>query len=179
MSRKPILYLDVDGVLIQFREDRTMLHYENHKRGFPAERVGDFLRWADANFEIRWLTSWASWGHMRPEVKVDLEAILWESVGEWVNPKSWGGTGEKTRAIDYEETRQWFWLDDETKHDRPLLPEKFRDRLIKTDSSIDPKALMRSALELYGRLLTSETPVEFPRFALDYENVVGACGLYD
>ncbi|HKZ40494.1 MAG TPA: hypothetical protein VJ044_05995 [Candidatus Hodarchaeales archaeon] len=163
---KPVLYLDVDGVLIQFREDRTMLHYEHHKGGFPANRVGDFLKWADDNFEVRWLTCWCPSGQMHPERKTRLEAILWEDLPDWVNPMTWWG--EKTYGINFDEPRMWFWLDDETKHDRPLMYERFRDRLIKTNSSVDPNALIHSSLEVYYRLSQEDVKIEFPRFALDF-----------
>jgi len=163
---KPVLYLDVDGVLIQFREDRTRLHYEMHKGGFPANRVGDFLKWADENFEVRWLTSWAMHGVMRPERKLALEAILWETLPNWDNPLSWA-SGEKVDGIDYKDPRTWFWVDDETKRDRPLLPENYGNRLIKTNSSVNPNALCYTALELYYR--RGMCNIAYPEFASDYE----------
>lgn len=178
MSNKPVLYLDVDGVLIQFREDRTRLHYQMHKGGFPAERVGDFIRWANANFEVRWLTSWAMCGAMRPVVKTQLEAILWESVPNWVNPKGWR-SGEKVDGIDFDDPRPWFWLDDETKRDRPLLPEQFRNNLIKTNSSVDPKALLRSALAIWGLLSGTEYEPSFPAWANDYDSATEQYRLYE
>jgi len=165
---KPILYLDVDGVLIQFREDRTRLHYEYHMGGFPANRVGDFIQWADRNFEVRWLTCWAMHGAMNEHAHEKLQAITWETIPNWDNPKSWAATGDKTRGIDFDDPRPWFWLDDETKHDRPLLPEKFGDRLIKTNSSVDPDALLYSAREMYDRLhYEFKTYIEKPCWASD------------
>lgn len=167
---KPILYLDVDGVLIRFREDRTRMHYEMHKGGFPANRVGDFLKWIDENFEVRWLTCWAMRGMLNDYSKTRLEAILWETIPDWHNPKSWAGTGEKVLGIDYDDTRAWFWLDDETKRDRPLLPEQYRNRLIKTNSSVNPNALLYSSLALYYRLMERDVHIMFPEFATDFNS---------
>lgn len=165
MNTKPILYLDVDGVLISFREDRTRLHYEMHRGGFPAQRVGQFIDWVDRNFEVRWLTAWAINGSMKEESRLRLSAILWHDIPEsWVNPLPWWNN--KVEGIDFKEVRPWFWMDDEqSEADNEMVP---RDgpNFIHTNSSKDEFALVKSSITLYTRVhrLSGISTVEYPIF---------------
>lgn len=89
-KKKAVLYLDVDGVLIQWRQDRTREFYMCHPRGFPARRVSDFLEWIDKHFEVRWLTAWTLCGKMHPDTLAELRNVLDADVPDyWDNPRDW------------------------------------------------------------------------------------------
>lgn len=176
-TKKAVLYLDVDGVLIQWRQDRTREFYRCHPRGHGARRVSDFIMWADKNFEVRWLTCWAMCGKMRLEMLTELRNILDtpELPDTWDNPMDWANTHtnvpkghrvdgvccdtNKVNGIDLTETRPWFWLDDED-FERIFMPAHFQNRLIKTDCSVDRNGLLAATREMCIRL-----GWKFPHFA--------------
>lgn len=180
-EKKAVLHLDVDGVLIMFSETRTIDFYKCHPRGFPARRVEDFLVWADANFEVRWLTCWAMRGRMDEELRVELSNILGADIPtHWDNPMDWAYTytnvpkgtvvdghtcnTNKVNGLDFTEKRPWFWMDDE-QFERRFMPVEFQDRLIQTNSSADKNALMISAKKIYAQCMRMGAIIDYPSFA--------------
>jgi hypothetical protein len=113
MSKKPILFHDIDGVL--FGE------YDGEFQLRPG--VKTWLKWAHEHFEIVWLTSWA------PEKVKTLLSVLYcekfmkhlaESSGtrpdqpfqcanwmNYANKETW-----LQDAIPKLQGRSWFWIDD-------------------------------------------------------------------
>lgn len=64
---KPVLYLDVDGVLLTFPPilEKNDLEARPGPLGMtPAPGARDFLKWALKHMEVRWLTAWAQGGDM-------------------------------------------------------------------------------------------------------------------
>lgn len=136
-TRKPVLFLDVDGVLIRYTRTEAL----------PTPHVKEFLEWAVEHFECRWLTSWAKWGTMEVPQRVTLSAIL--GVSESLLKKldhthPW--SEDKTQAIDITEFENGplvRWLDDDRMNDEQAtlkrwgVPEIF----IHTDCSKNPNRL--------------------------------------
>lgn len=63
--QKPVLYLDVDGVLWDLPRDVNGKHCASTPIG--AKGVREFIHFALEHFEVRWCTTWAMGGYMRPE----------------------------------------------------------------------------------------------------------------
>lgn len=76
IPKKPILLLDVDGVLNVVGPDweSRVVRLRNHVPGLhPTRYVLPFLRWAWPRFEVMWLTAWGSdanriaeWAGLKP-----------------------------------------------------------------------------------------------------------------
>jgi len=138
-TRKPVLFLDVDGVLIRYTRTEAL----------PTPHVKEFLEWAVEHFECRWLTSWAKWGTMEDPHRNTLAGILGVSTDllkklDHTHPWS----EDKTQAIDITEFdgeahRLVRWLDDDRMNDERAtlkrwgVPEMF----IHTDCSKNPDRL--------------------------------------
>jgi len=92
-DRKPLLYIDVDGVLVG--------EYEGFFQLRP--HVEEFLSWAIESFECRWLT-------VRPvfEVTALLRRIDAAYLIPFIEEAIWGHM--KIEAIDF--TRSFFWIED-------------------------------------------------------------------
>lgn len=151
-NQKPVLFLDVDGVLIRYPSYKgNEILYAKHPRGIPAPGVRDFLSWAFEHFECRWLTAWAVSGTMIRETRESLSKVLDMEPSLFEIPNHshpWGDN--KTQAIDATEfqngARLGFWLDDDIMKDEQAqlrkwgLPHIF----VHTNSSKDPDALFKA-----------------------------------
>lgn len=148
-TMKPILYLDVDGVILT-HEKRTQLG--------PALGLKDFMHFALEHFEVRWCTSWAISGVMSPKNLEDLVNITKLPIDIWMKIKpSLPWQNYKTEAIDWDEIKQgrpFVWLED------GILPEE-EEKLHNlgyfhcyyfTDVIADKNAL----LETWGELIKAD-----------------------
>lgn len=110
---KPILYLDIDGVILTYKR-LTQLG--------PALGLKDFMRFALEHFEVRWCTSWAISGVMSPTNLDDLANLTKLPVETWMRVQpSLPWHNYKTEAIDWDEIkngRTFVWLED------GILPEE-------------------------------------------------------
>jgi hypothetical protein len=134
----PLLYLDIDGVLLRRR----------HAGMFDAFEIApycvEFLEWATSRFQCRWASSRcrAGWpdGTRRAfrHAGARLGDARWQ-VLHLIEPALW--TANKTEAID--PASDFWWLDDDpTEHDRNWIRMHRReDRLIPVSSDRDPAAL--------------------------------------
>jgi hypothetical protein len=142
----PLLYLDIDGVLLRRR----------HAGMFDAFEIApdclDFLEWATSLFQCRWLSSrcrsgWPD-GTRRAfrDAGAPLDDPRWQ-VLNLIEPAVW--TVNKTDAID--PTSDFWWLDDDPTDDARywLRAHRREDRLIQLSTAHDPAALAvaRSILE--------------------------------
>lgn len=115
MTSKPILYLDIDDVILSFRGIEAALN-----GGVAARGASSFLRWAEQHFEIRPLTLWANeTGLFSFDNAVELEQKTGMARGFWLQlkglPFEMGQYGGKIHGIDWmehEQGRPWVWLDD-------------------------------------------------------------------
>lgn len=149
---KSVIYLDVDGVLLQFPEwrDKTWWDANNIQGCVAAPKAREFIRWAKKHFEIRWLTCWATSGVMRDISAERLAAGLGMEpyeISEIVNPLSW--SGDKPDGIDWNEHdagRLWVWIDDEgiPKEMAQLALHNSENNFLKTNTSKDPMDLCRT-----------------------------------
>lgn len=89
MNQKPLMFLDVDGVLNAFPEGyegrRVELAFGYHLH--PTEHTKPFMRWAWRNFTVLWCTAWgpsanrvAQWAGL-PEVACAVDHLSSDS--EW------------------------------------------------------------------------------------------------
>lgn len=138
-SLKPVLYIDVDGVLLrhpdrdQFKSEEELKAWWKLNPGGGAPRgVEKFLTWGIANCECRWLTAWAIGGEIGDVGRSRLARSLKISedlLRPIYNPLPWWGSNEgawvesnKTFGINWEEHeagRRWAWFDDD-KMDREV-----------------------------------------------------------
>ena len=142
----PILYLDIDGVLLRRRHSGIFDAFE------IAPDCLDFLEWATTRFQCSWLSSRcrAGWpeGTRRAfhHAGARLDDPRWQ-VLHLIEPALW--TANKTEAID--PASDFWWLDDDPpEHARNWLRVHHReDRLIQLSIDHDPAALAvaRSILE--------------------------------
>lgn len=154
---KPILFLDVDDTMIA------------HPKGVAGTAAAEFLRWAQAHFEVRWLTMWAVSGTVNEEYVSDLARILKVSEAEirsihnphafpvWNNPfdTNWRDKSHSIRKMLLETpTRDWGWVEDPytTPSEREFISEH-PDRYFETSCSADPHALIRTAQKLADRFV--------------------------
>lgn len=142
-----VLYLDVDDSLVRWDNDRL---------GTPGNGAKEFVEWAKKHFEIRWLTAWCPSGVMGDIGKEGLSKIFKvepEFFDDMDNPKSWGMSNYKTDGIDYVDPRPWVWVEDEILEREAMFLTTI-DKLanfIKTDSSADPDALLKTKAILKQR----------------------------
>lgn len=160
-SNKPVLFLDVDGVVLGFRDDPATLQV--YKDGVvPAEGLWDFLDWAIEHMDCRWLTSWAPWGTMDRPSKEQLIRIIGGDINKldhFDHDHPWGS--DKTQAIDPTEFfggKLAFWLDDDVcKGEQKDLKRWGLERIfVHTNVFKDPLALMKS-WEYIQREISKET----------------------
>lgn len=117
VGRTPIVYLDVDDVLIR---------WEGRYRE-TAPGAADFLRWLLCYVEVRWLTSWCPDGRMRDDRLEELTRVLGmqrEDLEAIHNPRPFPGRPfgypSKHLAVAFDEARPWVWIEDEHLHKRNL-----------------------------------------------------------
>ncbi len=157
-DERPVLYLDVDDTLLIFPPGRDREWWKVFPRGAPSPGVREFLGWARANFEVRWLTMWAMRGVMHPKSVERLATLLQVPlalVEGCDNPLEHGGF--KTQGINWDEHRagrEWFWVEDEnSEREREVLRAmQAEDRFILTRSSHSPTALVRAMRTIQRRL---------------------------
>lgn len=150
MAEKPVLYLDVDGVL--WDVDETGYH------GAPG--VAEFMDFALEHYEVRWCTSWGTSGRLRPASLELLAEWTGVAVSIWTQVRpSRGWRDLKTETVDWDEVdrgRTFIWIEDE------LLPEEravlvgrgIEDWYIHADVLKDPNALLNALAELRKRQVT-------------------------
>lgn len=160
---KPVLYLDVDGVLWVLRpenERKNSLQPAKWSMGAPGLRR--FLDWVLENMEVRWCTTWAISGTMSADQMHRLSEHTSIPVEDWakVQPgKGWEDS--KCENITWEEHlngRPFAWVED------GLVPRElnqlnelgFLDCYIYTDVFKDPDALIKALKELKRRFSPGE-----------------------
>lgn len=147
MIEKPVLFIDVDGVLLRFPESEPLEFWQQHPHGCPTPHVAEFLEWATTHFECRWLTSWAPWGIMNNESKERLAQVLdvpVELLTKLDHRHPWGDN--KTQAIDiseFENGRTFRWLDDDVMKDEQEVLKRWgvSESFIHTNCSKNPNRL--------------------------------------
>ena len=135
---RPILFMDVDGVLLRRRNSTIFDAFE------LAPGCLEFLEWATARFQCRWLTSRARTGWpdgIRRAFRAAGTALgdpRW-AVLELIEPAAW--ETNKSEALDPE--AEFWWVDDDpTEEDRDWLrAHGCEDRLIEISTETHPDAL--------------------------------------
>lgn len=150
---RPIIYLDVDGVLNKFPVDSAT----------AANGAAEFMKWALDFGEVRWLTYWCPSGIM------PLQAIVWLSNTMGISPNKLSTIynpryhmGHKPDAIDWEaheNGRAWFWLDDTEDEEwmQSLEFKNAKDHFILTRSGQDDDALMKAKQIIIDKCQLSNT----------------------
>ena len=150
---KPILYLDVDGVLVGFPEFYSAEWWKQHPEGIAAYRVKNCLMWLTDNFEVRWLTAWVSKGSMHPSRIEDLQRVLGDVptniINKIHNPME-RILSDKTSAIDFETMQEWYWFDDELSMEESITLQKHHSltKFIGINTSVDIYSLIRACMYL-------------------------------
>ncbi len=147
----PVLYLDVDGVLLS--ADNLGLK--------PARGVINFLEWAKKHFEVRWLTSWTLSGKFENKKALAFWLKCPVSFLDGMeNPKSWYDT--KTEGIDFEDARPWVWIEDGILREESELLSSLGmlDRYIHNNCFEDEDALIKTKEILKKRfsIVEEESP---------------------
>ncbi len=149
---RPVLYLDVDDVLVC---------WANFERS-PARAAREFLAWAHDHFEVRWLTRRCPDGAMPDWCVGDLAQLLGveEEVFARTPGLDWSECASKLNGIAWLEHvvlgRPFVWLDDE--HGAGALEQAFlaehgfAHALMLCDVSMDPDALARAFAVLAGHV---------------------------
>jgi hypothetical protein len=142
----PLLYLDIDGVLLRRRHSGVFDAFE------IAPGCLDFLEWATVISRCRWLSSRCRVGWLGGARRAfrhagaRLDDPRWQVLDQ-IEQAVWNL--RKTEAID--PASDFWWVDDDpTEMDRRWLRTHHReDRLIQVSSDRDPAALAvaRSILE--------------------------------
>jgi hypothetical protein len=98
--KRPVLYLDIDGVL----------QYADGNRWKPRLEAEQFLRWAVERFDCRWLTSWINPNQAVPKelgiaVPGGIEEVRWRQVNS--------GAHYPYKAAAIRDDEPWSWLEDD------------------------------------------------------------------
>jgi hypothetical protein len=158
---KPILFLDVDGVLNVFLKSREELHPNFAVALVPAPGVKEFIQFARENFDVRWLSAWSVAGYIHyPEALAWLTGLTVDEVNaipavRWPHNKA-------TAAIKTASDRPWVWLEDGiSKGELYILKDaNVLDRYIYVNSDKDSQALAKATEELTGILDLYNWPLE-------------------
>jgi hypothetical protein len=97
---RAVLYLDIDGVL----------QYADGDRWKPRLEAGDFLKWAVARFECRWLTNWVEPNRTAPK---ELGITVPDGIVEVRWRETFAGAGYPFKAAAIRDNEPWLWLEDE------------------------------------------------------------------
>jgi hypothetical protein len=137
----PLLYLDIDGVLLRRRHPGMFDAFE------LAPHCLEFLEWSTPRFVCRWLSSRCRLGFLDGTRRAFLSAGAPLGDPRWavlnlIEPAPW--SANKTEAID--PISDFWWVDDDpTEHDRAWLRAHHRqDRLIEVSCDRDPDALLQA-----------------------------------
>ncbi len=137
----PLLYLDIDGVLLRRRHPGMFDGFE------LAAGCLDFLEWATSRFRCRWLSMRCRPGFLDGSRRAfraagaPLDDPRW-AVLNLIEPAAW--SINKTETID--PASDFWWVEDNpSEHDRDWLrAHKRQDRLIEVSSDRDPDALLHA-----------------------------------
>jgi hypothetical protein len=146
-DNRPLLYLDIDGVLLRRRHSGMFDGFE------LAPRCLAFLEWATLRFRCRWLSMRCRTGFLDGSRRAfrsagaPLDDTRW-AVLNLIEPAAW--SVNKPEAID--PTSDFWWVDDNVSaQDRDWLRAHNReDRLIEISSDRDPDALLHARSVLPG-----------------------------
>ena len=154
---KPVLYLDVDGVLWDIVEGDTDRAARTPKWAGPAKGLEEFLEYVLEVFEVRWCTTWAMSGTMHPNMMKRLEGHTGVPVETWAKVQpSCGWYDFKSENVDWVEHRagrEFAWVEDELctfEHER-LRAYGFTDNYYYTDVFEDSDALVKTLAKLKER----------------------------
>ena len=122
MSDKPILFLDVDGVLNCFDESKgVLIHPETPNRACVPHGTDLRLSQLALNFEIVWATAWFGAAHRAFKEHLGLPEQPWEFL-RWNQYKL-------TEILKFAGNRPWAWADDDIQYELNGLgwipPERF------------------------------------------------------
>ena len=156
---KPVMYLDVDGVLWDVDLAVAGKHgiaMEDAYKG--ANGLEAFITWALEHFEVRWLTAWAMGGCMDNYGWERLErytGVPWEVWARVWPSKGW--SRNKTEGIDWDEHlagRPFVWVEDELLQGEMRFLEEtgFAHRYYHTDVFDDPDALIKTHAKIRSLL---------------------------
>jgi hypothetical protein len=143
----PILFLDIDGVMLRRRHLGMFDGFE------LASHCLEFLEWSTSRFMCQWLSARCRQGFLDGSRRAFRAAGAPLDDPRWallnlISPAVWSTS--KTEAID--PISDFWWLDDDpTEEDRAWLRSHNRqDRLIEVSSDRDPDALL-AARAVLGR----------------------------
>lgn len=133
MKRKPLLFLDVDGVLnVPMKYDHKPI-YPGTLPFFPTPVAKDFLRLAWKRFHVVWLTCWfehanalAHWAGLKSVKVLD---------GRRSDADDWkAGAVEAYLKQSPREEGCVFWVEDGFSPEAELLIDKYKIRAFRTDT---------------------------------------------
>lgn len=152
----PILYQDVDDVLIRFPPFETEEWWKKYPNGGPANGIEEYFKFIRTHFEVRWLTARCPSGKMDREVKWEIANILgidrryfWDIE----NPKSYFDQSKdgkfstlKTNGIDWEAFkagRPFVWIEDKILDNEKVILKSYNalDNYIYCNTSQNPNQL--------------------------------------
>ena len=159
---KPVLYLDVDGVLwdIQRRlkdDPKAVVGSDPTTFACAANGLEEFLEYVLEKFEVRWCTTWAMGGSMPEHSMLLLKEHTGVSVDTWAQVQpSLGWYDYKSENINWNEYhggREFAWIEDD------LLEEEIHtlerngciDNYFHTDVFEDSDALIKTLAKLKER----------------------------
>lgn len=159
---KPVLYLDVDGVLwdIQQRlKDDPTISVTSDPTTFAcgANGLEEFVEYMLEKFEVRWCTTWAMHGVMRDEDLQRLEDHTGIPTDAWAQVKpSLGWVTFKHQNIDwteFREGREFVWVEDGLLEEELQMLRVFQclDNYYYTDVFEDADALVKTLAKLKER----------------------------
>ena len=149
---KPVLYLDVDGVLWDLPRDQQGHICSDQPCG--ARGIQEFIEFVLENFEARWCTAWALRGRMYADGLERLAEYTGISSHLWAQVfPSRGWLHHKHECIDAEEHREgrlFVWVEDDLTQPEHqwLRGNDWQDRYFYTDVFEDPDALLKTLEKL-------------------------------
>jgi hypothetical protein len=156
VSNRPILFLDVDGVVLRRRPGQM-----RRRDAFEIARLSlHFLRWAIKNFDVRWLSSRCQGGNAEEVCHAFRYALGardlppdWRFL-ETIPATRWGR--RKVDAIDL--STDFYWVDDAHGEDSLaiLTLHGKADRAVQTSVDRDPDALLKAMHQLADAMGTPQ-----------------------